>query len=102
MEINILHRPIILEHLVHFESLPDLIRLVILASPLTFFVCSLKVLHQDGLVVRMRSFIVPYTGSEMPPASVRPYDVATTSKSCPSGARASVLGQCILPRFDLS
>ena len=53
----------IVELLVNFESLPEHMRLVAPAFLSTLILCSLKLVHQDRLVVRMRYFVDNDAGS---------------------------------------
>lgn len=53
----------IIKRLVHLESLPEHMRLVAPALFQALILCSLKVVHQDWLVVWMRCFIDDDAGS---------------------------------------
>lgn len=53
----------IIKLLVHFESLPEHMRLMAPALPEALILCSLKVVHQDWLVVWMRCCIDDDAGS---------------------------------------
>ncbi len=52
-----LHRSSVVELLVHLESLPQKMRLVTPTFLQTLIFSSLKIVHQNGLIVRVRSFV---------------------------------------------
>lgn len=60
-----LHRPILLEILVHIERLEQQMRLMAHTLLQAFILGSLKVVHQDGLILWMRT-LVDYNSRPLP------------------------------------